>query len=117
METGTDIHSDFWKKVGVSARSFRIRLTNSLDEFASPARFGISACGQIQQCLQQWFYCNQCRCICNSYLLVYLYDVLLVQQLFTDECILSYLFHDGVLQWSSKGGVKFGTCKLCRYCR
>ena len=33
METGTDIHSDFWKKVGVSARSFRIRLTNSLDEF------------------------------------------------------------------------------------
>ena len=29
METGTDIHSDFWKKVGVSARS----LTNSFDEF------------------------------------------------------------------------------------
>ena len=33
METGTDIHSDFWKRVGVSARRFRIRLSNSFDEF------------------------------------------------------------------------------------
>ena len=43
--------------------------------------------------------------------------ILLVQQLFTDECILLYLSHDGILQWSSKGGVKFETRRLCRYCR
>ena len=45
----------------------RIRLMNLFS-----ARFAISACGQLQQYLQQWFYCNQCRCICNSYVFMYL---------------------------------------------
>ena len=48
------------------------------------------------------------------YLLMYLYDVLLVQQLFTDECILSYLSFHGSLQLSSKGGVKIWPCDLYR---
>ena len=87
----------------------RIRLMNLFS-----ARFAISACGQLQQYLQQWFYCNQCRCIYNSFLLMYLYYVLLVQQLFTDECILSYLFFYGILQLSSKGGVKIWPCDLYR---
>ena len=51
-----------------------------------------------------------------SYLYIFII-VFLVQQLFTDECILPYLFRDGILQLSSKGGVKFGARKLGRYCR
>ena len=47
------------------------------------------------------------------YLLMYLYDVLLVS-LFTDECILSYLSFHGILQLSSKGGVKIWPCDLYR---
>ena len=39
--------------------------------------------------LQQWFYCNRCLCIYNSFLFMYL---------FTDECILSYIFDDGMWQ-------------------
>ena len=49
---------------------------------------------------------------------IYIFIIIfLVQQLFTDECILPYLFRDGILQLSSKGGVKFEARKLGRYCR
>ena len=45
----------------------RIRLMNLFS-----ARFAISACGQLQQYLHQWFYCNQCWCICKSFVFIYI---------------------------------------------
>ena len=85
---------------------------NSFGEFVF-MMLAISGCGQ--QYLQLSCYCKQCRCILQQF---FIYIFAVGVYLFTDECILSYIYIYMMMacgKWFSKEGVEIFTYPGCHF--